>query len=154
MPPMCMKKGSRQHWLTAPLLLYPHAVDLPVQDVLRLVCVDIEGYVIHLVPEDLLAHVDVYTVKLAQGCKRLSCVMHRVAGAKLIIYGCKHPAETAVVAVDKPVSFLQQYLGDIVLDVIVYRYHPVHSGFRLGAGNEVADCHFISVIAACLVNVD
>ena len=80
--------------------------------------------------------------------------MHRVAGAKCIINGCKHPAEAAVAAVDKPVSFLQQLLGDIVLDIIVYRYHPVPASLRLGASYEVADCHFISVVAACLVNMD
>lgn len=137
-----------------PWSLYPHAVDLPVQDVLRLVGVDIECYVIHLVSENLLAHVDVYAVKLAKGSEGLSCVMHRVAGAQRIINGCKHLAEAAVAAVDKPVSFLQQLLDDIALDVIVYRYHPVPASLRLGAGYEVADCHFISVIAACLVNMD
>ena len=151
---LCMRKGGGSDDCQSPWSLYPHAVDLPVQDVLRLVCVDIESYVIHLVSENLLAHVDVYAVKLAQGCERLSRVMHRVAGAKRIIHGCKHPAETAVAAVDKPVSFLQQLLDDIALDVIVYRYHPVPAGFRLGASYEVAYHHVCAVIAAWLVNMD
>ena len=133
-----MRKGGGSDECQSPWSLYPHAVDLPVQDVLRLVCVDIESYVIHLVSENLLAHVDVYAVKLAQRCERLSRVMHRVTGAKRIINGCKHLAEAAVAAVDKPVSFLQQLLGDIALDVIVYRYHPVPSSLRLGASYEVA----------------
>lgn len=149
-----MRKGGGSDDCQSPWSLYPHAVDLPVQDVLRLVCVDIESYVIHLVSENLLAHVDVYAVKLAKGSEGLSCVMHRVAGAQRIINGCKHLAEAAVAAVDKPVSFLQQLLDDIALDVIVYRYHPVPSSLRLGASYEVAYRHVCAVIAACLVNMD
>lgn len=75
-----------------PLIPISSCCDLPVQDVLRLVWVDIESYVIHFVSENLFAHVDVYAVKLAQRCERLSCVMHHVAGAKRIINGCKHPS--------------------------------------------------------------
>ena len=77
-----MRKGGGSDECQSPWSLYPHAVDLPVQDVLRLVCVDIESYVIHLVSENLLAHVDVCAVKLAKGSEGLSCVMHRVAGAQ------------------------------------------------------------------------
>ena len=65
MPRLRMKNGEPVALSASPLFLYPHAVDFPVQDVLRLVWVDIESYVIHLVSENLLAHVDVYAVKLA-----------------------------------------------------------------------------------------